>query len=267
MPIPALPTSDGGPCSWVIDTGCCPTWSEYSVELQASATRFATLVLWASTGRRFGACELTVRPCGRHWSNTDTGLWTLDPQDGHWTPYIMDGQWNNCLCGTSPCCCEPSCQVRLPGPVLEVTEVLVDGVAVADSAWRVDNRQWLVRTDGDCWPDCSDMDVDSGTGLFQVTYLRGKAVPPPLAVAAGTLACEFAKACLGSACRLPQRVTTIARQGVTVQLVDVDRLLDRGLTGITEVDQVITALNPNGLKGRPRLYSPDIDSVRQVTQA
>jgi len=37
--------------------------------------------------------------------------------------------------------------------------------------------------------------------------------------------------------------------------VNIDTLLDRGLTGITEVDQVVASYNPFGLKGRPRISS------------
>jgi hypothetical protein len=48
-------------------------------------------------------------------------------------------------------------------------------------------------------------------------------------------------------------------------MVDVTELLRAGLTGIPEVDQVIRSLNPSGLKGRTRLYSPDLSTARQVT--
>lgn len=269
MPVPALPElATQAPCNWTIDTGCCATWAEYSADLKARATRYATLVLWAATGRRYGTCEVTVRPCGKSWSNELTGTWSLAGSDGDWTPYVASGVWRNCWGGCAgTCCCEPQCQVWLPGPVAEVLTVVVDGVAVADDTWRVDNRQWLVRTDlEECWPACGDMNVDSGVGLFEVLYLLGRTVPPALLDAAGTLACEFAKACTGGACRLPSRATTVARSGVTVTLVDVDQLLDDGLTGITEVDMVIRALNPFKRKSRPRLYSPDLDQVRIVTQ-
>jgi hypothetical protein len=263
MPIPALPlnTSATGPCNWPISVECCSTWADYDPALQLRATEWATLVLWAATGRRYGTCEVTVRPCGRYGSSTDTGLWTLDSDGGSWAPYILDGEWfNGCGCGESPCCCEATCRVRLPGPVAEVTEVLVDGVAVDEDTYRVDNRQWLVRTGtGNCWPSCSNMDATEGAGLFQVTYLYGKDVPATAMAAAGTLACEFAKACTGGTCRLPARVTQIVRSGITVSMVDVDQMLDKGLTGITEVDMAIRALNPYSLKARPRLYSPDID--------
>jgi hypothetical protein len=48
-------------------------------------------------------------------------------------------------------------------------------------------------------------------------------------------------------------------------MVDVERLMDRGLTGVVEVDQVIAAYNPWGLKERPRVWSPDRPFPRTVT--
>jgi hypothetical protein len=232
--------------------------------LKAQATAYATLVLWAATGRQYGLCELTVRPCGRECTNCANGYYWYE---GTWIPYIWNGQWFNCWCGSDwGCSCDPKCRVYLPGPVTEVSEVIVDGTTIDPSEYVVYDGRWLVRLDTSaCWPYCGDFNVTSGTGFFQVTYTRGTAVPMALLNAAGTLACEYAKACLGEACRLPSRVVSVARQGVTVSMVDVDRLLETGLTGLTEVDQVIVSLNPYRLKGRTRLYSPDVPAVRMVT--
>jgi len=258
-----LDTGDpGGPCTWTIDTDCCSTWDGLGAPLQASAAAYASLVLWAATGRRFGLCEMTVRPCGMPCANSYQGsYWSY----GTWIPYIWNGQWRNCWCGSTGCSCEPNCQVYLPGPVNSVTTVTQDGVLVPATSWRVDNNQWLVRTDGECWPSCQDYNVDTGANTLSVVYGRGLLGPAALASATGILACEFAKACCGSPCRLPQRLSTIARQGVQLTFVDIDTLLDRGLTGITEVDQIITALNPYGLKHRLRVFSPDLPVTRQVT--
>lgn len=271
MAIPAGPagSATGGPCLWTIDTTCVADWDTYSVAVQNAATAYATTVLWAATGRQFGLCEISVRPCGRYAPNCPSlwGYW-WDVGSSTWFPYIDDfGIWRNCSCGMDRCGCRPKCEVWLPGPVDSVLEVIQDGVVVPPASYRVDNGRWLVRTDGDCWPDYADLDVDSGTGFFEVTYLRGTPVPLALQVAAGTLAGEWAKGCSGGTCRLPSRVTTIARAGVTVSMVDVDSLLDRGLTGLTEVDQIITAYNPWGLKKRPRVWSNELTPPRITTTA
>lgn len=233
---------------------------------QLRATNYATYIMWAATGRRYGLCDVTVRPCGLDRKCGSCGSWNW--YGGWMRPYILDGLWRNCECGGG-CDCKPRCQVKLPSPVANVTQVMVDGVIIATSAWRVDDNQWLVRTDGNCWPECQDYNVDvPATGTMQVTYQRGNPVPQAVLDAAATLACEFGKACAGEACRLPNRMTTLTRQGVSVSFADFDQLLNRGLTGIAEIDQVIVADNPYALKARPFFSSYDTDPrVRVVTQA
>lgn len=274
--LPAAQATGGGtvPCGWEVDTGCCDDFTTaYSAQVQAAAKEYGALVVWAATGRRFGLCTRTVRPCGRTvpWtSNVNGYFWA----DGTWLPYIFNGVWRNCWAGCAggpfACCtCEPDCQVWLPGPVNSIVEVSVDGVLVDPDTYRVDDGQWLVRTHDestdDCWPLCQDYNLNSGTGVFEVTYRRGLPVPSVLLRAAGELACEWAKNCVGQACRLPQRVTSIARQGVSVSLTDVDQLLANGLTGLVTVDQVITRFNPYRLVSPMKIASPDDPVVRQVT--
>lgn len=258
-----------GPCNWEISEECCDDWTDLPGPLQEQATAYATLVLWSATGRQFGTCEVTVRPCGRYCQQGE-GCAGYYWDSGTWLPYIFNGIWRNCWCGTGPGCqsCEPRCQVYLPGPVASIEEVLLDGAIVDPATYRVDDFVWLVRTGGDdnCWPFTQNFDADPpDTDTFQVTYERGTAVPTALLGAAGTLACEYARACQGQPCRLPGRVSSVARQGVSVTMVDVDTLLKFGLTGIKEVDDVIRALNPHGLKGITRFYSPDLPSPRVTT--
>lgn len=264
-----------GPCAWEIPANlCCEGWDDLDPAIQQAATDYATTVLWAATGKQFGLCPQTIRPCGRVCRDDNTAgfYWS----NGVFIPYIFNGQWRNCYCGcgTGPgcCTCEPHCQVYLPGPVGTVTEVVQDGFLVDPSAWRVDDAKWLVRTDGDCWPICQDYNVDSGLGVFndntlQVTYTRGMEVPAALINAAATLACEFAKACQGGNCRLPGRLSTVARQGVQLTFQNIDFLIGSMFTGIPEVDMIIKAYNPYGLARPMRLDSPDLPKSRQVTQA
>lgn len=258
--------SGAGPCTWEIDTSCCSAfWDTLSQAEKDHATAYATTALWARTGRQFGLCPITVRPCGR-WCNDDgIGGWYWS--GGQFLPYIVDGVWRNCWCGGGyGCQCRPDCQVYLPGPVESIISVVVDGVVVDPATYRVDDKRWLVRTGaGNCWPDCQDYNVSSGPGTFFVTYPRGDTPPGVLLTAAGTLACEYAKACRGLDCRLPQYIVSIARQGVDFTAVDPMALLESGFTGLWEVDGVIRDLNPYGMTHRPRLLSPDIDGPRMTT--
>ena len=262
-----------GPCNWDIQfNDCCECWDELDPAAKQRALNYATTILWAATGRQFGTCESTVRPCGRTCNSNNTAgyFWS----DGVYVPYILNGVWRNCFCGcgTGPgcCTCEPHCQVYLPGPVQTITEVTVDGFLIDPSAYRVDNARWLVRTDGDCWPLCQDYSVDAGLGIFNdntmtVTYGVNEAPPAALLDAAATLACEFAKACRGQPCRLPARASTIARQGVQLTFQNIDVLIAEGFTGIPEVDQVIRAYNPMRLARPMRVFSPDLPKSRTVT--
>lgn len=246
------------PCSWAINP-LCSTWADLSAEEQERATNYATYILWARTGRRFGLCPQRVRPCG-HRSN-GSSLWGyIQDGTGGWHPYLDGtGTWRNetsCVSGD----CAPRCEVWLPGPVHAVLEVYQDGIMVDPNSYVVDNRRWLVRTDGGCWPETVDLGTD--TDRFEVLYVRGEEVPAILEDAAGILACEFAKSFKNQECRLPGRISSLSRQGVQVSMLDVDSLLRRGLTGIPEVDQVIFALNPHGLHSRPRVMSPDVQPPR-----
>lgn len=257
-----------GPCSWTIpDPLCCTVaWAATPPDVQAAAREYAAMVLWAATGRQFGLCEITVRPCGMRRCESGLGeFWGYDWSGGTWVPYIFNGQWFNCMCGAL-CCCEPRCQVRLMGPVFSIIEVTIGGIAVDPATYRVDDDHWLVRTAGECWPQCADMDTDDGDNVFEVTYQRGTEVPGALLRAAAALACEWAKACVGDdTCRLSNRVTSVARQGITIDMVSPDDLLDSGFTGLWEVDTVIHALNPHRLVERLRIYAPELNVARQTT--
>lgn len=255
-----------GPCSWTIpDPLCCEEWATLDPAIQSSARDYAALILWAATGRQFGLCSVTVRPCGM--KRCDDGMAEFSGYDfssGTWVPYIFNGTWFNCSCGGA-CCCDPRCQVRLIGPVDSIVEVTIGGIAVDPNTYRVDDNHWLVRTAGECWPTCADMDTDDGDNVFEVTYLRGTTPPPALLRAASTLMCEWGRGCTGGDCRLSNRVTSIARQGVSIEMADPNAILEDGLTGLWEVDSVILALNPFRRKQRARIWAPEINVPRTVT--
>jgi hypothetical protein len=142
-----------------------------------------------------------------------------------------------------------------------VQEVTIDGATLDQSAYRIDNSHLLVRTDGECWPLCQDMNLDpSEPGTFAVTYVPG-IVPGSAGLwAVGLLALEFAKACTGGKCRLPSSVTSISRQGVSMEFSE--GMFAGGMTGIREVDAYVVSINPNHLVQPPRVWSPDLKQPR-----
>lgn len=265
----ANPSTSSGPCDvWPLDTTCCSTfWATLSPDEQTRALTIASYILWAQTGRQYDRCPVTVRPCGNDCNDDGIGGWYWG--GGMFLPYIVDGIWRNCWCGCggpSCCSCRPACQMYLPGPVGEIVSVTIDGLVLDPSAYRVDDERWLVRTDGGCWPECQDFNVSSGPGTLFVTYTRGQAFPAALLYAGGALACEVAKACRGEDCRLaPAFVTSISRQGVQFTMADPMQLLQMGVTGIWEVDQLVAAVNPHRMTHQLRLLTPDEPGPRMTT--
>lgn len=268
------------PCNWELDMTCCPNWdTEFSAEQKAAATAFATEVLWALSGRQFGQCPKTVRPCGRQAAQTyrTYGVWTDGYDNGAiapaWTPYVdMGGNWRNCGCG-SLCTCQPSSQVWLPGPIASlsaITEVRVNNAVVPAGEYRLevgqDGLYWLVGQLGRIWPDCQNFDEPnaSPTDTFVVTYTPGKPVPVGGQIAGGLLACEFAKLCKGQQCALSAAATSITRDGVSYEILTASDLIKEGLTPMPSVNAWIISVNPKRKQERPRVWSPDMDYPRQT---
>lgn len=263
----------GAVCAWELDTTCCPAWDSFTPETQATAAAWATEILDALTGRRFAQCPVKLRPCGTRcgwyggYLTWPVGAPSMAGMGNPWMIPFIDGGgvWRNCTCAGA-CRCRATCEARLPGPVAEILEVMVDGVVLDPSAYRLDDQSILVRTDGPCFPECQNMDLaDTEEGTWSVTLRLGEPLPAAGAIAAGRLACEFAKSCAGDAdCALPEQLISLSRNGVQVQVADPQQLLDAGLTGIQEVDLFIRAFNPYKLRSRPRVLSPDIRDPRQV---
>jgi hypothetical protein len=189
-----------GVCGWEISApDCCERWDGATTAQRERAVMLATDFLWAASGRRFGACEFTVRPCGLSCPCEATGGCVggsnaYNTARFGFTPVLDGGVWSNCKSCTECRCCAP-CEVMLPGHVDSIVSVRVDGVTVPPTAYRVDNYKYLVRDDGQCWPECNDYGKRDGEGTFEVTYLEGVPVPYAGLAAASELACYLLKTC------------------------------------------------------------------------
>jgi hypothetical protein len=243
-------------------------------EVMALSEALAAQTLRMLTGYRVGGCSTTVRPCNR---SCIPGSWLTAPDLGvlfagayggsfGFSPYVgPGGQWlNACGCTGDGCSCTKVEEVYLPTVVNvgRVDSVVLDGVTLDPSTYRVDNNNRLVRTDGGTWPVCQDMGADSGEGTFIVTYLDGNEVDGVGAYVAGLLAAEFAKACVNKDCALPANVQSITRQGITMELDP--EMFTGGMTGVRTVDSYIRIWNPtNALPSG--IYSPDAPRGRRTT--
>lgn len=259
-------------CDWEADLSCCPDWDGYTEEIQVASLAWAMDVLDALTGRQFQQCPVTVRPCGMrcaNWGGYITfpvlGDGELSGVGSPWMiPWIDNGVWRNCGCAGS-CSCSARCEQRLPSPAATVTEVMVGGLVLDPSAYYLVNQHILVRTDGECWPVCQDMDLPlTDEGTWSVTYSPGSPLPAAGARSLGQLACEYAKSCAGGECALPQQLLTLSRQGVQVEVADPATVAEAGLTGLANVDLWIRSVNPARLAQPGRVLSPDVKRARFV---
>lgn len=262
--MPVVPDPSSLPVSgWVPDLTCCAEWSTYSAQVQQRAITLAIGTLWALTGRQFGLSEVVAKPCNAPlnppvYQTYPVNLLNPWGTDGgaYWAPYISNGEWHNAGCGGYDCC-KYRCGLVLDGPVQAIVSITIDGVTVSPAAYEVENYSILRRIDGDCWPLCTD--------TFLVTYMRGWLVPEIANIALGDLACAYGAACTGGACSLPARITSLSRQGVSVDFTDPKLFADLGLTNVASVDRIVALLNPGGLQQPPVVMSPDLSPVRYTT--
>jgi hypothetical protein len=253
-----------------------------SEEARAEVEAMAINFLWKWTGQRFSDCPVTVRPCRRKCAESWSPYWPIitrgsgpllddvdvplySPGGGVLTDdstgYFVGGHCGQCR---GECGCTHVSEILLPGPISEVVEVMIDGEPLDLTTVRVDDYARLVRLDGE-WPWCQDLNAaEDEPGAWTVTYIRGEVVPPGGGLAAGALACELAKAfCNDNTCRLPKRVNSINRQGISMVFVDNFENLRAGQTGIWEVDSWVATQMSN--KTESSLNSPDLQKVRRTT--
>lgn len=229
------------------------------------AESLAGATLWALSAQQIGGCAVDLRPCaascGQPTSYMEAPVLSgtataLGAQVGPWWAHIEQGQWVNTACGckADDCSCSYVPEVVLPAAGV-VYEVRIDGAVLDPSAWRVDDGVRLLRLDGGQWPKCQDMAAaPDAEGSFVVVWKEGSRADGVVAWAAGLLAVEYAKSCMGLACELPDGVTSVTRQGVSWEVST--SIFDEGLTGIREVDTVVRIYNPNGLRTPPRVWTP-----------
>lgn len=205
----------------------------------------ASLVLYYLTGKQFaGTCTATVRP--------------------------------PCLSGACQCGCTPN-QINLGlWPITELTSVRYQGVTYEDAAltstFHIIGHRYLARLDGEAFLSGNQWAVAGGSHdvaadgyVFEATVEYGMPAPRLLTRAARALACDFIKACCSSdqPCKLPERVTNIVRSGISMEVGSVVHLLEKGRTGIFEVDLAIQTFNPSKLQSPSFLWMPNKEYGRK----
>lgn len=189
-----------------------------SVTLDMCATA-ATDFLYKRSGRRFRLHDVVLRP-------------------------------NQIGCGCS-IDCYGLAELDLPGPILDGSLlVIIDGVLLTDSSYRLWDGHLLVRTDGLLWPVCGHLSTLNGTD-WAIYLTHGSGPDMDGILACRELSIHIALALCGKVSKIPARATSVSRQGVSINLARGRR------TGIALVDDFLLSCNPHDLMGRPSVMSPD----------
>lgn len=237
--------------------GCGADLDETALEaglLQASEW------LHARSGWRFpgvmpdDADPLIARPCGadgglRWWE----GSLLVVPDTT--TLYPISGL---CICGGFRTCCGPEGVTLGRSPILEVTEVKVDGTVVDPGAYTLVGDV-LVRTDDQRWPCCQNLALaDSEVGTFSVRFRWGCSPPALGARAAVDLGCVLAKAACGDAGCQPVAAGLARRTagGVTTEYVSPSAELIEAMP--RSVRMFLGAYNPGGYGSGPVMRRPAV---------
>lgn len=223
------------------------------------ACKIASFILWAFSGRKYtGTRTVTERyecPCtsGPRASlrNIQDGLFDVEP-------FMSGGAITNEFggCGCSGTMFGQHKRLRLRGrPVRSIQRVVSGGVVVDPEAYQVVNFQYLQAAPGASLDMCG----------LEITYTYGSEPPSAGRRAARHLAQELAKDLNGEECDLPDRVTSVSRQGVSYAILDEQSFLDDLRTGIYSVDLFLRAVNPDKARKPARVFSPDMPRVSRVT--
>jgi hypothetical protein len=214
------------------------------------ATLAASSVLFALSGEKYGGeqqvterytCETgdSLAGCSydermRGWWNPTIGMFTYVPTPG-------------------PAPARAGGYIRLRSrPVRSVLSVSIGGVLQDPSSYELLDGSTIALRGG--WGLCSTPEI---------TYTFGVDPPPLGRMAARRLANELLAAARGDECKLPTNVTSVSRQGLSFEIWDPQAFLDKGHTGLYEVDLFVATVNPGKAKKRPRVFSPDLPRARR----
>jgi hypothetical protein len=154
-----------------------------------------------------------------------------------------------------------STEYKLPlVPLAGSVAVTVDGAPF--TAFAVYGST-VVRQDGFGWPNCQLLSTPAGeTGTWSITYTRGGTLSRAGYLAAHELGVELALSVSNAPeAKLRSRQQQLTRQGgftSTVNRANFDRAyLQSDLTGLELVDLWLKSVNPEGMRRRPSVMSPD----------
>jgi hypothetical protein len=221
----------------------CPLPDSVNETAAQAGIDIASAILYELTGRRWSGIENgVVRP-----SAQDSSLSFLVPD---WVPAW--GSYDS-LEGA----CVPSNRIDIGYyPVLNVTQVRLNGVVVAANTYQLQNRKDLVRVDGGVWPCSQDLfSAPTQPDTFEISFVHGIEPPEAGKLACAVYAVELAKSFCNLDCALPQRTQYATRQGISTIMLDPLNVIERGMIGLPTVDSWVRAVNPYKRRKRAMMMS------------
>ena len=231
-------------------------YTEYSDE----AVQVASNLLWAMSGRKYtGVTTVTERYTCTLRNNR------MGPSDRTNSPVLFGGDVYNIPSGDYDEYSElvadglsPDARIRLRGrPVTKIHAIRNKTGTIIDpsSYYLVDHSTLHIRA-GTPWTPCN----------VEITYSYGIPVPVAGKMAARKLAMEFARLWAGDEmCELPQRVTSVSRQGVSYTILDNQEFIDELRTGLYEIDLFLKTVNPDNARRKSKVFSVDTPRARRYT--
>lgn len=227
------------------------------------ACKTASYLLWGMSGRKYSGTTTVTES----YVSAYDPLLRLGSSAKNYAPVLVDGHVENVRSdgfgrfgeydflgdGTSS-----RSRLRLRGRKVQKIHAVRDhkGKIISPSKYYLSEHSTLIATPGANWTPSN----------VEVTYSYG--TPPPAAgkAAARILALELVKMYEGDeTCALPQRVTSISRQGVSYTLLDSQDFIDELRTGIYAIDLFLKTANPDKARARARVFSPDVSKARRTT--
>lgn len=229
-------------------------------EFAYEAAQAASYLMWSLSGRKYsGTTTVTERyVCAtlsyRYGPSIRNNKAELVLGDIYNIPYTdMDSYTAVTTDGLSP-----QSRLRLRGrPITKIHTIRNrSGVVVDPSSYYLVDHSTIQAVSGAKWTPCD----------IEVTYSYGTEPPTLGRLAARTLAFEFCKLWNGDDdCMLPQRVTSVSRQGVSYTILDSQEFIDDLRTGLYVVDMFLKSVNPDKARAKARVFTPDVPRGRRYT--
>lgn len=235
-------------CSvWATHVDVTADYSAFADDADADeACAVASDILFLLTGSRWpGVCHAEIRPQAQ-FRQSERATWMQSVQGAR-------SQYGWCSCNRGRAWgCNSLPEIRLPHRPVDPDSIVVtlDGAAFTD--FTLLDGAWLVRTDGNGWPCCQRTELPlTEDHTFGVEYDHGAGPPLGGVRAAASLGFQLLAGWRNnSACKLPQRIQTVTRQGVSMTVLDPLNLFKDGLTGVPDVDLWVASVMV-GNKRRP----------------